>query len=142
MTRYKLTTALSLIYLLSACHFTPMNEPINNTSASALMTSDSMRPAVLRKSSAAATTQLNQAISQALHGSQFTMAADAFTRSHQLTLQRSTQDPVNMPGLNGRIMEMPVIHRFSLMSLDGACYLRYEKTGKTYPLQGIRCRTL
>lgn len=132
MKSLKLVLLFSGVLAQSACTSAPTGST-TNTAASA---------AILNAPSADTTARLSNAISAALHGTRVALAPDAFTKSSQLTLERNTQNPRHMPGLNGRLMDMPVIHRFTLMSRSGGCYLVYEKTGKEYPLNGVSCKPM
>lgn len=127
----KLAFLFSGILMQSACTSAPAGSTPSTTTASA---------ALLNAPSADTTARISSAMSAALHGTKVAVAPDAFTKNSQLTLERNTQNPRSMPGLNGRLMGVPVIHRFSLISRDGSCYLVYEKTGKEFPLNGVSCQ--
>ncbi len=103
----------------------------------------SLQSALLIQPTASSTTVLNTTISRALNGARVSVAQDALTNSSELQIDRMAQDPAGMPGLNGRLMGMPVAHRFSLKkNHEGVCYLVYQKTGVEYLLDGVTCRAL
>lgn len=101
-----------------------------------------MSPAVLSNSSPEATWQISQAIGRVLKidSTSLKLAPDALTQTNQLSIERNTQPPQSMPELNGRLMQAPVVYRFSLMQRAGACYLVYEKTGESQLLHGVSCQ--
>ncbi len=101
-----------------------------------------MSPAVLSNPSAKTTQQISTAVSQLLNGKKVMLAANTFTKSNQLIVERYAKNPATMPGLNGRLMDAPVIHRFLLMQKAENCYVVYEKTGKQFLLNGVRCKKL
>lgn len=100
-----------------------------------------MSPAVLHQSTPETTQQLSNAVAQALNVKRgmIYLAPDVFTKNSQLIIERNTQEPASMAGLNGRLMGVPVIHRFALMKRSGQCYLVYQKTGKPKWLKGLEC---
>lgn len=101
-----------------------------------------MSPAVLHQSTPETTQQLSNAVAQALNVKRgmIYLAPDVFTKNSQLIIERNTQEPASMAGLNGRLMSMPVIHRFALMTRSGQCYLVYQKTGEPKLLKDLVCR--
>lgn len=101
-----------------------------------------MSPALLHHSTPEITQQLTQAISRALNidSTMLKLAPNVLTQSNQVMIERNTQPPQSMPELNGRLMQAPVVHRFSLMQHAGACYLVYEKTGASQLLDGVGCQ--
>ncbi len=131
---------LSAASLLSACAATSITQETQGCRCQS-SNQTSSGPAVLSASSTDNTRILSTAMSQALNGTKVTLAPDVFTQSSQHSLQRNTDNPRGMAGLNGRLMGVPEIHRFSLIRTGENCLLRYEKTGKTYPLQGLKCQS-
>jgi hypothetical protein len=136
MKSLKLTLSLLAILGLSACRSTPTKAPTPKKASSDVMTA-----ALITVPSTGTTRLLSIAVSEALNGSKVNLAADAFTKSSRLNIERNTENPSNKPGLNGRLMGLPVVHRFALMVKARKCYLVYEKTGKKYKLDGVKCRS-
>ena len=131
----KLTLSLLVLLGLSACRSTPTQAPAPKSTPAKEITA-----AVLTVPSTGTTLLLSKAVSEALNGTKVTLAADAFTKSSRLNVERNTENPKAKPGLNGRLMGVPVVHRFALMIKAKKCYLVYEKTGKKYKLDGVKCR--
>lgn len=120
--------ALSIVSLLqSGCGSTPTK---------------TMQAAVLTQHSVATTKVLNSAVSRALNGVKVSLASRALTQRSDVEVERMAQDSVSVPGLNGRLMGKPVVHRFLLKQQAGDCYLVYEKTGQAYLLEGVKCQVL
>ena len=101
-----------------------------------------MQAAVIAEPSVATSKALNAAVSRALNGTKVSLARDAFTKSSELQIERMAQDSAARPGLNGRMMGVPEVYSFSLRSSAGSCYLLHQKTGKTYPVDGVNRRVL
>ncbi len=101
-----------------------------------------MQTAVITEPSVATSNALNAAVSRALNGTKVSLARDAFTKSSELQIERLSQDSAARPGLNGRMMGVPEVYKFSLKSSGGSCYLLHQKTGKTYLVDGVNCRVL
>ncbi|PWQ95103.1 hypothetical protein [Leucothrix pacifica] len=131
---------LSVASMISACAATSTTQETQGCRCQS-SNQTSSGPAVLAALSANNTRILSSAMSLALNGTKVTLAPDVFTQSSQHRLQRNTDNPQGMPGLNGRLMGIPEIHRFSLIRAGENCLLRYEKTAKTYPLQGLKCQS-
>lgn len=130
---------LPLLILLgsSACVSTSRSVPAPKQAPPNTITA-----AVLSVPSTGTTRLLAKAMSEALNGTKVALAPDAFTRSGRLNVERNTKNPSAKPGLNGRLMGVPVVHRFALMIKANKCYLVYEKTGKKYALDGVKCRAM
>lgn len=111
-------------------------------SACASSSTVAMSPAVLSNSSPEATWQISQAIGRVLKidSTSLKLTPDALTQTNQLSIERNTQPPQSMPELNGRLMQAPVVHRFSLFKRADECYLVYQKTGESQSLNGISCK--
>jgi len=103
---------------------------------------ESMQAAVLIQHSVETSSLLNQAVSSALNGAKVSLASRALTQTSDVQVERTTQDPASMPGLNGQLMEVPKAHHFSLRKQGSQCYLVYQKTGQAFLLEGVKCRVL
>lgn len=123
-----LAVVLPSLLLQSACAVSPSTK--------------AMSPALLHHSTPEITQQLTQAISRALNvnSASLNLAPDVFTQHSQVVIERNTQPPPTMPELNGRLIQAPVVHRFTLMKRADECYLVYEKTGAPQRLDGLSCR--
>ena len=99
-----------------------------------------LQAAVLTQPSVATSSVLNAAASRALNGVRVSLARDALTQSSDMQIERMTQDPASARGLNGRLMGVPTVYRFSLKRRESDCFLVYEKTGQAYPLEGVSCK--
>jgi hypothetical protein len=100
-----------------------------------------MKSAVLTEPSPDTTQVLNQAVSRALNGTQVSLARNVLIDSSELQLERRTQSSTQ--GLNGSLMGLPKVYRFSLkQNNSGECFLVYSKTGQEYRLDGVKCKTL
>lgn len=145
MKTLKLTLSCFVTAGLFACTSTPTKPPTQNPaarSAKPAVTSAVMTAAVLAVPSTGTSRLLTKAMSEALNGTKVNLAPDAFTKNGRLSLERNTVDPKNKPGLNGRLMGVPTVHRFALMLKSNKCYLVYQKTGKIYALDGVKCRPI
>lgn len=134
--QHSLVLAMSL--MLTACMSAPAPKPAVPLKPAPAPTT--LTAAVLSKTSPEARLQISTAITQLLRGRGVKIAEDAFTRSSQLTVERHAPNPAARPGLNGRIMTAPVIHRFALAKHYHRCFLVYEKTGQKYLLNGVSCQ--
>ena len=102
-----------------------------------------MQSAVLAEPSPATTKVLNKAVSRALNGTKVLLARTVLTDTSELQIERMMQSPVAMPSLDGNLMGMPKVYRFSLKrNTSGDCFLLYPKTGNQYRLEGVKCRAL
>jgi len=85
---------------------------------------------------------ITQAVSDALNGTNVTLAPDTFTTSNSLTTERMMQDKLGQEGMNGRLMQTPdnISHRFKLLKTGNDCYLYYENKEKLVPIKGLVCK--
>ena len=141
MKALKLTLSFLLVIGLFACRSTPTKPPAHSPAAKKAQSSV-MTAAVLAVPSTGTTRLLSKAVSEALNGKKVSLAPDAFTKSGRFSLERNTANPRDKPGLNGRLMGVPVVHRFALMMKARKCYLVYQKTEKIYALDGVKCRPI
>lgn len=137
----KLTLSFLVVVGLVACRSTPTKPPTHSPAAKNTHSS-AMTAAVLTVPSTGTSRLLSKAVSEALNGRKVNLARDAFTKNGRLSLERNTANPRDKPGLNGRLMGAPAVHRFALMMKARKCYLVYQKTGKMYALDGVKCRPI
>lgn len=128
MSFFKRNINIPLMLLLAACSATEHKQTV--------------QPAVLEESSVKMRAIIHTTISRALNGTKVAVAKNAFVSNSRLVLQKATQDPQGMKGLNGRLLGRPVLHRFSMVKQSNSCYLIHEKTSKRYLLNEVRCRSL
>ena len=141
----KLTLPFFVMAGLFACTSNPTKPPIHTPAAKhnkPAVASTAMTAAVLAAPSTGTSRLLSKAMSEALNGTRINLAAEAFTKDGRLNLERNTANPRDKPGLNGRLMGVPTVHRFALMMKSNKCYLVYEKTGKIYALDEVKCRPI
>lgn len=100
------------------------------------------KPAVLIDSSSTTHQIIEQVISQALNGKKVTIAKDSFLQSNQLLIEKKHYSSIEAPAIDGLILGGPKTHRFALFSKGTQCYLVYAKTGKKYPLNEVKCKTI
>ncbi|PWQ93759.1 hypothetical protein DKT75_19305 [Leucothrix arctica] len=131
-----MVASASVGLLLVACGTTNTSAPQANKPSS------TQQAAVLTQPSTQARLAINKAISVALNGTKVSVAKNAFVNSSQLTLQRNTQDPRGMKGLNGRLLGAPVLHHFSMVKQNGSCYLIDKRTSKRHLLSGVNCKSV
>ena len=87
----------------------------------------------------AGTTEIREAIENALPGRRILLANDAFTESSLLVIERRRHERLEGVRSSGAADEAP--HRFRLV-LDGErCELVHLNTGKRQALTRTRCRT-
>ena len=146
MKHFKIMTFTCLGILVSACNSSGTSTvkanavPHNSIQTSAKKPSFTAEAAVLTEPSTQARLAINSAISTALNGTKIAVAKNAFVNSSQLTLQRNTQDPRGMAGLNGRLLGAPVVYHFSMVKQNGSCYLIDARTQKRHSLSGVSCK--
>lgn len=105
--------------------------------------STGMVSAVLIQPLPVTTQVLNKAVSQALNGAKVSLARNVLIGTSELQIERMAQGSASMSGMNGTLLEMPKIYRFSLKkSSRGGCFLLYPKTGNEYRLKGVQCKVL
>lgn len=125
------------ISLVSACILSILSGCTNAT------VDQTSKPAALINASTANTKIISQAMSQALNGRQIMLGENAFINSSQHTLEKKSFTGMNTNSVDGLILGIPVVHRFSMFTNNkNSCYLVYDKTGEQYSLKGIDCRTL
>ena len=112
------------------------------SACSKAMVSKEPKLAVLVESSPANTQAIQQAMSTALNGKQITLASSAFLNSPTHTLERKQLKNLNAKTIDGLILGIPEVHRFSLYSSGKNCYLVYAKNEKKYPLKQLKCQPL
>ena len=90
------------------------------------------------ESTPASTTEIRDAVENALPGRRILLANDAFTKSSLLVIERRRHERLEGVRTSGAADEAP--HRFRLV-LDGqTCELVHLNTGKRHALTRTRCR--
>ncbi|SDZ98915.1 hypothetical protein [Microbulbifer marinus] len=92
------------------------------------------RPALLAEPGPEVRAELQQLVSEAMHGVPVTLAADALTKESVLVVERKPQQP----RLSGREFGQPV--KFQLMLDEEACWLVRLSDGERWALRKATCR--
>lgn len=94
--------------------------------------------AVIDNASRATKAELEATISRILKKPKVTIADDALTQSDILIISRTPKRNLRLNPVLGRSKEKP--HRFQLVKIGQACYLKYEATQESYRLETTSCR--
>jgi len=112
--------------LLSACSAKSANEnPV---------------PAVLVESSISNTRVISNVMSKALNGTKVSLEKNAFLLSHRHVLEKKPFRDLNSTHADGLLLDIPKIESFTLFKQGESCFLKYDITGQTFNLKGIKCK--
>ena len=96
--------------------------------------------AVIDNASRETKAELEATISRILKKTRVTIADDALTQSDILIISRTPKRNIRLNPVLGRSKEKP--HRFQLVKIGQACYLKYEATQERYKLETTSCQAL
>ncbi|WP_346837339.1 hypothetical protein [Microbulbifer sp. SAOS-129_SWC] len=94
-------------------------------------------PALLVAPTTAVRAQLQQVVSEALHGVPVTLADDALTRESLLLIERAQPRDAGGRLIQGRDPGAPA--QFRLFLGGGNCYLQQLPSGQRWVLEGAEC---
>jgi len=97
-------------------------------------------PARLVNPSAKVTAEIQDVVSQALHGVKVTVAPDILTTNSVVAIERPEFRSLAGDPVMGRRMDMP--DHFSLSKSNKKCVLTHEQTGISYGLKYARCEVV
>ncbi len=119
---HKLLIHLSLCMLVTACRAQVVTTTV---------------PALLTNPGAAMLQQIEQTVSAAMGGNKVTLAADAFTHSSVLVIERGLQRGITRNPELGRDLGRPF--RFQLFVEGSNCVVLDQQTGMYWPLTDAVC---
>jgi hypothetical protein len=96
--------------------------------------------AVIDNASIETKAELEETISRILKKTRVTIADDALTKNDILIISRTPKRNIRLNPVLGRSKEKP--HRFQLVKIGQACYLKYEATQEKYKLETTSCQAL
>jgi hypothetical protein len=96
--------------------------------------------AVIDNASRETKAELEETISRILKKMRVTIADDALTQNDILIISRTPKRNITLNPVLGRSKEKP--HRFQLVKIGQACYLKYEATQEKYKLETTSCQAL
>jgi len=121
---HKYLTGLTLCLLLTACKAQDVQPEV---------------PALLTNPAPSMQQQLEQTLSDAMGGTKVTLAADVFTTSSVLVIERGLKRGIEGNAELGRNLGRP--YRFQLLTDGSNCVVLDPQTGLRWPLTGAVCRT-
>jgi hypothetical protein len=95
------------------------------------------RPARIVDPSDESRAELQTVVSEALHGADVMLAADALTQSSLLIIERRKIQSLDNPPLSGRDLGRP--EHFQLVTTGSQCVLIHESTKARYELTETGC---
>jgi len=121
---HKYLIGLTLCLLLTACKAQDVQPEV---------------PALLSNPGDSLLQQLEQTLSEAMAGTKITLAADVFTTSSVLVIERGLRRGIEGNAELGRNLGRP--YRFQLLTDGSNCVVLDPQTGLRWPLTGAVCRT-
>ena len=101
---------------------------------------DKTFPAVIHTPSAESLQEVQETVAKLLKQQKIYLAADVFTKSNILTLERKKHQSINKPVISGREIAKPLY--FDLFIETDNCFVRNKDTGTKIKLKLTQCKVL